>query len=132
MFEHRHRGTARNLRVSGSAHEERKPQKRKREKTSTHGTTHSTSYLLALQLLPRPTPHRGEPCRALLWLSNREREIFDLVVRGHSNASISEELSISVKTVETHRAKLMEKLDIHSVAELTKYAVREGLTSLYT
>src|SRR5205807_397801 len=58
------------LREGGNASQQRQSRDRKREKTSPHGTT----YLLALQLLPRPTPHRGEPCRALLWLSNRERE----------------------------------------------------------
>jgi DNA-binding NarL/FixJ family response regulator len=43
---------------------------------------------------------------------------------------IASRLNVSVKTVETHRRQVMEKLDVHSVAELTKYAIREGLTSL--
>jgi two-component system response regulator NreC len=62
-------------------------------------------------------------------LSNREREIFDLVVRGYSNASISEELSISVKTVETHRANINRKLAVHSSTQLLRFAALRGLVS---
>lgn len=63
-------------------------------------------------------------------LSPREREVLQLIAEGASVKEIAEQLSISVKTVETYRAQIMEKLDLHSVAELTKYAIREGLTSL--
>jgi two-component system response regulator NreC len=62
-------------------------------------------------------------------LSNREREIFDLVVRGYSNASISEELTISVKTVETHRANINRKLSVHSSTQLLRFAALRGLVS---
>jgi len=62
-------------------------------------------------------------------LSSREREIFDLVVRGYSNASISEELSISVKTVETHRANINRKLAVHSSTQLLRFAALRGLVS---
>jgi two-component system response regulator NreC len=62
-------------------------------------------------------------------LSNREREIFDLVVRGYSNAAISEELSISVKTVETHRANINRKLAVHSSTQLLRFAALRGLVS---
>ena len=62
-------------------------------------------------------------------LSQREREIFDLVVRGYSNASISEELSISVKTVETHRANINRKLAVHSSTQLLRFAALRGLVS---
>jgi DNA-binding NarL/FixJ family response regulator len=63
-------------------------------------------------------------------LTNREREVLQLMAEGKSTNSIAERLCVSSKTVETHRKQIMTKLDIHSVAELTKYAVRQGLTSL--
>src|SRR5262245_33581558 len=60
-------------------------------------------------------------------LSGREKEIFDLAVRGFSNKAIGHELSISPKTVETHRARINRKLRVHSTAELVRYAARHGL-----
>ncbi|MEW5984656.1 MAG: response regulator transcription factor [Acidobacteriota bacterium] len=60
-------------------------------------------------------------------LSEREREIFQLIAEGHSNKSIAEVLNISPSTVETHRGHIMEKLDLHSVAEIVLYAVRRGV-----
>lgn len=63
-------------------------------------------------------------------LTAREREVLQLLAEGHSVRRIAEKLHISSKTVETHRRQLMRKLHIDSVAGLTKYAIREGLTSL--
>jgi DNA-binding NarL/FixJ family response regulator len=63
-------------------------------------------------------------------LSSREKEVLQLLTEGASTKQIAESLIISVKTVETHRRQIMEKLEIHTVAELTKYALREGLTML--
>jgi DNA-binding NarL/FixJ family response regulator len=63
-------------------------------------------------------------------LSDREREVLQLMAEGNSTKRIGVKLHISVKTVETHRRQIMSKLDIHTVAELTKYAIRKGLTSL--
>ncbi|HEY3396565.1 MAG TPA: response regulator transcription factor [Armatimonadota bacterium] len=63
-------------------------------------------------------------------LTAREREVLQAMAEGKSTRQIAEALHISIKTVETHRQQIMNKLDIHSVAELTKYALREGLTSL--
>ena len=60
-------------------------------------------------------------------LSGREREVLQLVAEGKTSNQIAEELHISAKTVETHRQQVMLKLNIKNVAELTKYAVREGL-----
>jgi two-component system response regulator NreC len=60
-------------------------------------------------------------------LTNREREVLQLVAEGHSSREIGETLCISVKTVEAHRASLMEKLDLHNVAEVTRYAIARGL-----
>jgi len=63
-------------------------------------------------------------------LTAREREILQLVAEGKVTKEIASCLHVSVKTVETHRKRIMEKLEVHSVADLVKYAVREGLTSL--
>jgi DNA-binding NarL/FixJ family response regulator len=60
-------------------------------------------------------------------LTDREREVLQLIAEGHPNREIADLLHISVKTVETHRANLMDKLDIHSTAELTRYAIRKGV-----
>lgn len=60
-------------------------------------------------------------------LSEREREIFQLVAEGYSNKGVAEMLSISVATVETHRSHILQKLDVHSTAELVLYAVRRGV-----
>jgi DNA-binding NarL/FixJ family response regulator len=63
-------------------------------------------------------------------LSAREREVLQLMAEGKATKEIAASLQVSVKTIETHRKQIMDKLDVHSVAELTKYAIREGLTSL--
>jgi two-component system, NarL family, response regulator NreC len=63
-------------------------------------------------------------------LTNREREVLQLLSEGKRTSQIAESLHISIKTVETHRQQIMHKLSMRSVAELTKYAIREGLTSL--
>ena len=63
-------------------------------------------------------------------LTARQREVLQLTAEGMSTRDIAEQLKVSVKTVETHRQKIMAKLEVHSIAELTKYAVREGLTSI--
>jgi DNA-binding NarL/FixJ family response regulator len=63
-------------------------------------------------------------------LTAREREVLQLMAEGQATKEIAATLHVSVKTVETHRRQIMEKLNIYSVAELTKYAIREGLTSI--
>jgi DNA-binding NarL/FixJ family response regulator len=60
-------------------------------------------------------------------LSEREREIFQLIAEGKTNKEIAALLSVSPSTVETHRAHIMEKLDLHSAAEIVLYAVRRGV-----
>jgi len=62
-------------------------------------------------------------------LSEREREIFQLIAEGHSNKETADLLSISPATVETHRAHILQKLDVHNTAELVLYAVRRGVIS---
>ena len=63
-------------------------------------------------------------------LTGREREVLQLVAEGLTTKEIAIKLNISPKTGESHRQQVMNKLNIHSVADLTKFAIREGLTSL--
>jgi DNA-binding NarL/FixJ family response regulator len=63
-------------------------------------------------------------------LTEREREVLQLIAEGHSTRQIAEQLHVSVKTAETHRTHLMDKLGLHSTAELTQYAIRRGVISL--
>jgi len=63
-------------------------------------------------------------------LTGREREVLQLVAEGKSTKEIALELHVSTKTIEANRRQIMEKLNVHSIAELTKCAVREGLTTL--
>jgi DNA-binding NarL/FixJ family response regulator len=70
------------------------------------------------------------PSESFSFLTPREREVLQLLTEGASVKKIAPLLRVSAKTVETHRQHIMEKLNTRSVAELTKYAIREGLTSL--
>ena len=75
-------------------------------------------------------PHNGTDGKSHPKLSGREREVLQLISEGKATKEVAHALSVSVKTVETHRANLMNKLNLFSVAELTKYAVREGMSAL--
>lgn len=70
----------------------------------------------------------GEP-DSLEKLTPRQREVLQLVAEGHSTKEIARRLGVSVKTVETYRSQLMDALDIHDIAGLTRYAIRKGLVS---
>ncbi len=63
-------------------------------------------------------------------LTSREREVLVLIAEGRSNKEIADGLGIGVRTIETHRERIMRRLNIHSVAGLTKYAIANGLVSL--
>ena len=63
-------------------------------------------------------------------LSDREREVLVQIANGQSNKEIASQLGIGVRTIETHRERIMRKLDIHSVAGLTKFAITHGMISL--
>jgi DNA-binding NarL/FixJ family response regulator len=76
----------------------------------------------------RTLPQRGTADRYEL-LSDREREVLQLMAEGHSTKAIAAVLGVSPATIETHRAHVFEKLDLHSVAEAVLYAVRRGLIS---
>jgi DNA-binding NarL/FixJ family response regulator len=88
----------------------------------------SISDVLIQDLVKEPQP--PETNSAFGVLTSREREILQLLAEGKSTKLIARHCHVSVKTVETHRHNIMEKLGIYSVAELTKYAIREGITPL--
>lgn len=85
------------------------------------------SGVVVERLLRRDSP--AEPVTAPV-LSPREREVLQLLAEGRTSKDIGQQLHIAVATVETHRRQIMGKLNLRTVAELTKYAVREGLTPL--
>ena len=84
----------------------------------------SDSVIAYLQRQPAPKDSLFES------LTVREREVLQLIAEGKSTKEIANQLHVSDRTAETHRLKIMEKLNIHSIAELTKYAIRKGLTSI--
>ena len=69
----------------------------------------------------------GEETNPLELLTPRQREILQLIAEGHSTKEIARILHVSPKTVETHRTQLMERLDIHDIAGLVRYAIRAGV-----
>ncbi len=75
------------------------------------------------------TLSKGRPTRAPE-LTAREREILQLVAEGETSKRIATRLHVSIKTVEAHRRKIMDKLNIRTVAGITKYAIQQGITSL--
>lgn len=78
-----------------------------------------------------PQRERDEAAvQALEQLTEREREVLTLIAQGLTNQEIADKLYISIKTVQAHRANLMEKLDLHAAVDLTKFAIRSGLISL--
>ncbi|MFY9744609.1 MAG: response regulator transcription factor [Candidatus Sulfotelmatobacter sp.] len=76
-------------------------------------------------------PHQETDTSGHCVLTPREREVIQLVAEGKTTKEIASALSLSVKTAETHRTNLMRKLDLHSVADLTLYAVRNGIVQIY-
>jgi DNA-binding NarL/FixJ family response regulator len=62
-------------------------------------------------------------------LTPRQREVLQLIAEGNSTKEIAHKLNLSIKTVETHRGELMNRLDIHDVAGLVRYAIRTGLVT---
>jgi DNA-binding NarL/FixJ family response regulator len=76
-------------------------------------------------------PHPEREAFEQRMLTPREREVIQLVAEGKTTKEIATTLSLSVKTAETHRTNLMRKLDLHSIADLTLYAVRNGIVQIY-
>ncbi|MFZ0142928.1 MAG: response regulator transcription factor [Candidatus Sulfotelmatobacter sp.] len=93
--------------------------------------TFFTSSVAQLMVEGYLRPHeKGDPSRQCV-LTPREREVIQLVAEGKTTKQIAIALSLSVKTAETHRTNLMRKLNLHSVAALTLYAVRNGIVHIY-
>ena len=82
------------------------------------------------EVLEEAIPHASDEDDGIQSLTTRQREILRLLADGKSTRDIAELLSISAKTVETHRSQLMQKLDIFDVPGLVKYAIRHGLASV--
>jgi DNA-binding NarL/FixJ family response regulator len=76
-------------------------------------------------------PHKDSSENEERILTPREREVIQLVAEGKTTKEIANTLSLSVKTAETHRTNLMRKLDLHSIADLTLYALRNGIVQIY-
>jgi DNA-binding NarL/FixJ family response regulator len=79
-------------------------------------------------VLKPSTGERGKP--ASMALTARQREVLQLVAEGRGTKEIATILSVSVKTVEFHKSRIMQQLDIHTTADLTKYAITHGITGL--
>ena len=88
----------------------------------------SMASMLASDVLDRM--ETGEGGDSLDLITDREREVLVLIGEGLMNKEIAEELSISVKTVESHRENIMNKLNLHSRTELVKFAIRKGLIDI--
>ena len=87
-------------------------------------------YLCAEAATALAKDYRKKTALAGSQLSIREKEVLRGIAEGQSTKELGGNLHVSTKTIETHRQNVMEKLNLHSVAELTKYAIRQGLTSL--
>ena len=85
------------------------------------------SPLISKKVLERLKERSINKNRAEVCLTNREREVVQLIAEGCTNKQIGERLCISIKTVVNHRSRLMMKLDIHNTAGLTHYAIRKGI-----
>ncbi len=88
--------------------------------------SHEIADLVVKDYLATTSPTEGSSAELL---TPREREVLQFIVEGKTNSKIADSLQLSIKTVESHRHAIMVKLDIKSIAELTKFAIREGLTS---
>lgn len=95
-----------------------------------HAVARGESYLspaVAKRIVEGEVPTRGEGAIGLQRLTPRQREILQLIAEGNTSKEIARKLELSIKTVETHRTHLMERLDIHDIAGLVRYAIRVGL-----
>lgn len=101
---------------------------------SVYGGTPFFSPVISRKIMEsylREDSEKGAPSEAVK-LTSREKEVLQLIAEGYTNNEIAGLMGISVKTVETHRAHIMSKLDIHDVAGLIKYAIKKGIVVLDT
>lgn len=96
-----------------------------------HRRTFFTPKVAQMMLEGYLRPHNESETSSQCVLTPREREVIQLVAEGKSTKEVATALNLSVKTAETHRTNLMRKLDLHSVADLTLYAVRNGIVQVY-
>lgn len=96
-----------------------------------HRRTFFTPKVAQMMLDGYLRPHEETDPSGQCVLTPREREVIQLVAEGKTTKEIAMALSLSVKTAETHRTNLMRKLDLHSIADLTLYAVRNGIVQIY-
>lgn len=97
---------------------------------SVQGGTAHFSPEVARVALNHVVRGNSEPMSPLSCLTNREREVLHFIAEGLSNKEIASQLNIGVRTVETHRERIMRKLDIHTIAGLTRFALQQGLVTL--
>ena len=95
-----------------------------------HGNRRFLSRKIDPVLVDRYCDTRSLAKSPLTRLSERERLVMQLVVEGHTSAAIATRLGLSPKTVETYRSRLMQKLDIHDIPGLVKFAIQHGLTTI--
>ena len=92
----------------------------------------STGEVVGLKILDREkTGHSFKRDDSTEVLTSREREVIQLLAEGKTSKEVAVALNLSVKTAETHRTNLMRKLGLHSVADLTRYAVRNGIVQVF-
>jgi len=95
---------------------------------------HEVHHAHKKYLSPAAASHMHDPVReggsyepSLARLSTRERQVLQLVAEGWSSSDIAQELNLAVSTIEVHRRNIMRKINLHSVAELTRYAIHHGI-----
>lgn len=99
-------------------------------RAASRGRTYLSPEIAGLVVARSTSANPGREPSAYSSLSSREREVLQLVAEGKTSNETSKQMHISIKTVETHRRNIVQKLGLHGTAELTKYAIREGLTSV--
>ena len=99
-------------------------------RTLLQGETYLSPKISSIVVKDLVKKQQGENPSEIFSLSSREREVLQLLAEGKNMKEIAFTLDVSIKTVEAFRKRLMDKLKVNSIAELTKIAIREGLTSL--
>lgn len=99
-------------------------------RAASQGKTYLSPDITGLIVDRSTRAHTAGAPSAYSSLGGREREVLQLVAEGKSSGEVAKAMHISIKTVETHRRNIVRKLALHGTAELTKYAIREGLTSV--
>jgi len=99
-------------------------------RTLTSGGSYLCSKITELVINDYAQRAVDDPASAHADLSKREQEVLQLIAEGKNTKEIAFTFGVNVRTIDVHRSNIMKKLDLHSIAELTKYALREGLTSI--